>query len=474
MQIPTGKQLSVFSLVMINVIAVDSLRSLTAGAEYGFGLVFFYILAALLFFIPSILITAELATGWPSTGGVYIWVREAFGAKVGFLTIWLQWIYNVVWYPTIFAFIAGIIAYLIQPNLVNNKFFMLSTILLSFWGATLLNFLGIRISSWFSIVGAIIGTILPMLFIACLGISWIYFAKPTPIHFTFHEFFPNLSSLNNLAFLTNILFGLMGMEMSAVHAGDVRDPKRDYPRALAYSTLIIIGTLIFASLAIAIVVPVDKLNLVSGLIDAFGIFFNTYHMAWFIPIIAICIIMGSLSGATAWIVGPSRGMLIASKDNNVPAIFKKINKKHMPVGILFIQGIIVTLLCTVFLIMPTVNSSYWVLSNLTAELALLFYILMFAAAIRLRYKHPTLKRAFTIPGGLLGIWLVGGTGIVTCIGAIILGLLPPSQVAINKVVLYETIIIAGVIVCCLVPFLLNMKMSQLLRPAAYPRDPKNN
>src|SRR5687767_4859264 len=98
------KKLNLFALVMINVIAVDNLRSLTAGAEYGYALVFFYLLAAILFFIPTILVTAELATGWPTTGGVYVWVKEAFGEQWGFLTIWLQWIYNVVWYPTIFTF----------------------------------------------------------------------------------------------------------------------------------------------------------------------------------------------------------------------------------------------------------------------------------------------------------------------------------------------------------------------------------
>src|SRR5688572_19308919 len=136
---PPGKTLSVFALIMINVIAVDNLRSLAISAEYGLALIFFYLLAAILFFIPTILVTAELATGWPNTGGVYVWVREAFGPQWGFLTIWLQWIYNVVWYPTIFAFIAGMLAYVFDPQLATNKIYMLSVILIAFWSMTLLN-----------------------------------------------------------------------------------------------------------------------------------------------------------------------------------------------------------------------------------------------------------------------------------------------------------------------------------------------
>lgn len=448
------KTLSVFTLVMINVIAIDNLRSLATSAVYGYSLVFFYLLGALLFFVPSILVTAELATGWPNTGGVYIWVREAFGPRWGFVTIWLQWIYNVVWYPTIFTFIAGILAYLIYPPLVDNKYFMLSIILCAFWSTTIINCLGLRVSSWVSVIGAIIGTIIPMAFISILSFIWIYKGNPSQIQFTVKDFFPNLNSLQNIAFLTNILFGFMGMEMSAVHAGDVLNPQRDYPRALFFSSLIIIATLVFSCLAITIVVPIHQLNLVSAVIDAFAVFFKAFNMAWFIPVIGALIIIGSLSGATAWLLGPARGMLIATEDSNLPRFLSKQNKHGMPVGILLTQGIIVTFICIVYLIMPSVSSSYWVLSNLTAQVALLFYVLLFATAIRLRYKHAQVKRAFHIPGGMFGIWLVGGVGIITCIGAIILGFVPPDHINIGSMVKYETILILGVLVCCLLPLAL--------------------
>lgn len=452
-----NKSLGLFPLIMINVIAIDNLRSLTAGAEFGFSMVFFYLLAALLFFLPTILVTAELATGWPNTGGVYVWVREAFGPRWGFLTIWLQWIYNVVWYPTIFAFIAGIVAYLINPALVENKVFMLSVILFAYWGMTFINCLGMKISGLVSVIGAIVGTMFPMLFIGFLGFLWLYHDRPTQINFTLKDFFPHLDNYRDLAFFTNILFGLMGMEMSAVHAGDVHNPQRNYPLALVYSAVIILFTLVSACLAITIVIPVEKLNLVSGFIDAFSIFFNAYHLSWFIPIIAVLIIMGSLGGASAWILGPARGLLVATEDSTLPRIIAKRNAQNMPVGILILQGVIVTALCGVFFIMPSVNSSYWILSNLTAQLALMFYILMFAAAIRLRYKHAHVKRFFHVPGGKIGMWVVCGTGIVTCLSAIFIGFLPPTQIAIGSVIKYEAILISGIFICCFIPFLLQSK-----------------
>ncbi|MDA8562213.1 amino acid permease, partial [Gammaproteobacteria bacterium] len=323
-----NKSIGLFVLIMMNIIAIDSLRSLTAGVEYGFSLVFFYLLAGFLFFIPTILVTAELATGWPNTGGVYIWVREAFGPRYGFLSIWLQWIYNVVWYPTIFAFVAGVFAYLINPALVDNKLFMLSVILSFYWIMTLINCFGIKVSSIVSVVGAIAGTIFPMLLISILGFVWLYLSKPTQIDFSFSDFIPDVSSYNDLAFLTNILFGLMGIELSAVHAGDVSDPKKTFPLSLFYSSVIIFVTLIFSCLSISIVIPVQDLNLVSGFIQAFTVFFNTYNMGWFIPIIIFLVVVGSMGNASTWIMGSARGLLVASADTKISKLISKQNKNN--------------------------------------------------------------------------------------------------------------------------------------------------
>lgn len=448
--------LSVFSLVMINIIAVDNLRSLPISAQYGFSLVFFYLVSALVFFIPSALVSAELATGWPNTGGVYIWVREAFGKRWGFLVIWLQWIYNVVWYPTILAFLAGIIAYLIPyyPHLADSKIYMLAVILSVFWLATIVNIFGMKASSFMSTVGTLVGTIVPMLLIAGLGIAWFVTKKTVQIKFSWVNFLPDVTHYNNLAFLTGVLFGLMGMEMSAVHAEEVINPQRDYPRALLYSTIIILGSLILASLAIAIVVPHAQISLVTGLIQAFGVFFKEFHMTVLLPVIGIAIVIGTLGSISAWVIGPTKGLLVASHDGSLPPFFQKVNRAGVPVTLLFTQAIIVTILSGVFLLMPTVNSSYWLLSVLTSQLALIFYIVLFAAAVKLRYVKPNQRRDFTIPGGKGGIWLVSGIGILACLAVISFGFFPPPNMQIGSVYFYEAFLVLGIITFSLIPFVI--------------------
>lgn len=451
------KSLSVFSLVMINVIAVDSLRSLPITAKLGLPLLAYYLIAALCFFVPVALVAAELATTFHSTGGIYIWVRAAFGNRIGFISIWLQWIYNVVWYPTILAFMTGTVAYLISPELAESKIYLLSTTIILFWCFTLLNCFGMKISNFISIMGAIFGTLIPMVGISILGIIWMIQGQPLAVNLAEESWLPNLSSASNFSLFAAVLFGLIGVEMSAVHTEEVKNPQRDYPRALLYSTIIILTTLAFGALAIVMVVPNTQLSVVSGLIDAYDIFFKSFKMPWMTTLTAVLIILGGLSGVSTWIIGPSKGLMIAAQDGCIPQTFAQVNRHGAPVFLLIFQAIIVTILSSVFVLVDSINAAYWLLSDLCAQMALLVYVFMFAAAIKLRYSAPDIKRAYQIPGGKLGMNLVAGTGLMCCLLTFFLGFVPPSQIPIDNIIFFESFLIGGLSIFIIVPWFLSTK-----------------
>lgn len=445
--------LSVFSLVMINVIAVDSLRTLPLTAKLGLSLVSYYSIAAIMFFVPVALVAAELATAFPETGGIYVWVREAFGRRAGFITIWLQWIYNIVWYPTILAFIAATLAYLFAPEFANHKVYLLITILGLFWLFTFLNCFGMKVSGVVSSIGATIGTLIPMIGIITLGLIWILQGRPLQVSQA-TSWLPDFSTLGNISLLPAVLFGLLGIEMSAVHAEEVKNPQRDYPRALFYSTILVLSTLVLGSLAIVIVVPEDKLSVVSGLIDAYAIFFNSYNMPWMTSVTAGLIILGGLSGVSAWIIGPTKGLLVAARDGCIPSAFSRVNKYGAPVAILIAQGVIFTVLSSIFILLDSINAAYWILSDLSALMALMVYIFMFAAAIRLRYRQPEQAGAYKIPGGNIVLWIVAGMGILCCTVAIVIGFIPPTQIEITNTVFFETFLIGGLVLFVVIPWFL--------------------
>jgi amino acid transporter len=313
-----------------------------------------------------------------------------------------------------------------------------------------------KVSSIVSIIGASIGTVLPMLIIIFLAALWAIQGKPMAVDYP-STILPNFESLGNLSLFAVVLFGLIGMEMSAVHAEEVKNPQRDYPRALLYSTFIIISTLSLGSLAIVIVVPNNSLSVVSGLIDAYSVFFNAYHIPWMTSIIAVLIILGGLSGVSAWIIGPTKGLLVSAQDGSLPERFARTNKYGAPTTILFTQAIIVSILSTVFILLPSINAAYWVLSDLSAQMALLVYIIMFAAAIKLRYSKPDQPRGYTIPGGNKVMWLVSGMGIFCCVSAMIVGFAPPSQIPIGNVFVFESLLISGLILFVLIPWAVAKK-----------------
>ncbi|MFA5958911.1 MAG: APC family permease [Tatlockia sp.] len=452
--------LTIFSLTMITVGSVDSIRNLPATALFGSQLISFFFLGALFFLIPTALVSAELASGWPKQGGIYVWVKEAFGKRTGFLAIWLQWIENVIWYPTILSFVAGTIGYLIDPNLASNPYFLWLIIVVSFWGTTFMNMRGMKTSALFSNICALSGLLLPMGMIIGLGAAWILGGNPLQIQLDAQHITPQWHDKSLWVSLTAIMMSFCGIEIATVHANDVHNPQRAFPRALIYSVGIILGTLILGSLAIAVVLPQKNINLVAGIMQAFDAFFSQYHLLWLMPAVALMLVLGGLGGVSNWIIAPTKGLLIAAEEGNLPRFFQKVNRHGAPIVLLITQAVIVTVLSALFLFMPSVNGSYWLLTALAAQLYMLMYLLMFATAIKLRLSAPKQPRAFRIPGGLCGMVFVAGLGMIGTLITLAVSFLPPEGIDVGSVGRYEITLISGLIVMCLPPFISSWQQSR--------------
>lgn len=448
------KFLGAFALAMINVSAICSIRNWPVAAEYGFSSLFLMLLAAVIFFIPVALVSADLGTGWPKAGGIFAWVKEAFGHQWGFLAVWYLWLTNIPWYPTLLSFIAGTIAFTFKPELANQKVYALIMILSLFWTATILNLKGMKTSSWISTISVLTGTILPGVVIIALGLSYMLHKSPLQIRVSWDAFFPKIDTPNQLVLLTGILFSFAGIEMSAVHAKEMVRPQKTYPRAIFLSALIIFLISALGTLAIAIVTPQEEISFISGALDSLSYFFNTYNLGFLIPVIAICVAIGSFGQMSTWIAGPSKGLLEAAKYGDLPSIFNRTNKRGVPTSLILLQGIIVSFLALVFLFMPSVTSSFWLLTALTAQYYLLLYILMFIAAIYLKFKKPNVYRSYRIPGGKIGMCVVAGIGIISCTLAFFIGFIPPSQIDTGGLLFYGSFLIIGVLLGSFIPSIL--------------------
>lgn len=424
----SSEKISVFALVLLITGAIDSIRNLPATALFGTSLIFFFIFSAVVFLIPVALVSAELSSTWSEDeGGVYSWVRHAFGDNMAFFTIWLQWINTIVWYPTILSFIAGTLAYLIDPALAQNKCYLIGIMLTIFWSLTLLGLAGLKASAAFASFCAIVGMIVPMGVIIFMAIVWLLKGNPMAIDLSLRNLIPHWRDTQSWVSLTAIITSFLGMELAAVHVRNVYNPQRNFPRAMGFSVILILSTMILGSLAIAFVLPPTKISLVYGVMQAFSNFFEAYHLQALMPMMLILLLLGSLGGMVNWIISPAKGLLLAADNGFLPHWLYRLNKHGIASRILLLQAVLVTLLCSSFLLFPSVNAIYWLFTALSTELYIMMYVMMFIAAIRLKNKFSELPRPFAIPGGLYGYYFTCILGLTGCGITLVIGFFPPEN-----------------------------------------------
>ena len=454
-----GFKLSVMTLAIMNVTAVVSLRGLASEAIYGIQSAFYYLFAAIVFLIPTAMVAAELAAMYASKqGGVFRWVGEAYGPRVGFLAIWLQWIQSTIWYPTVLTFGAVSIAFIgtdptADAALASNRVFTLVVVLAIYWIATIIALRGLdwvgKVSKW----GGIIGTIVPAGILILLAI--IYLAKGGHNYLNTHvSFFPDLSNFSNLVLASSIFLFYAGMEMMGIHVMEVDNPKRNYPRAIIIGSLVTVLIFILGTFALGIVVPAKDISLTQTLLIGFDNYFSFLRMSWLGSVVAIALVFGVLAGVLTWVSGPSKGIFTVGRAGYLPPFFQKTNSRGVQRNILLVQGVIVTILGMLFVVMPSVQSFYQILSQLTVLLYLIMYMLMFSSAIVLRYKRPQLERPFRLGRGNALMWILGGLGFAGSLLAFVLSFIPPSQIAVGSKSVWFSVLIVGSLVVVIIPFII--------------------
>ncbi|MDD6211480.1 MAG: amino acid permease [Bacteroidales bacterium] len=453
-------KLGVFTLAIMNVTAVVSLRGLPAEAVYGLSSAFYYLFAAVVFLIPTALVAAELAAMFQDKqGGVFRWVGEAYGKKLGFLAIWLQWIESTIWYPTVLTFGAVSLAFIGMNDvhdmaLASNRYYSLAVVLIIYWIATFISLKGMGWVGKVSKVGGLVGTIIPAGLLILLAI--IYLSTGGQSQMDFHgSFLPDFSKFDNLVLAASIFLFYAGMEMGGIHVKDVENPSKNYPKAVFIGSLITVVIFVLGTFSLGIIIPEKDINLTQSLLVGFDNYFKYVHASWLSPIIAIALAFGVLAGVLTWVAGPSKGIFAVGKAGYLPPFFQKTNNNGVQKNILYLQGIAVTLLSLLFVVMPSVQSFYQILSQLTVLLYLIMYMLMFSGAIYLRYNMKKANRPFRIGkkgNGLM--WFIGGLGFCGSLLAFVLSFIPPGQIAVGSNAVWFAVLILGCVIVVAAPFII--------------------
>ena len=456
-------ELGIFYVAMVSTAAGFSVRNLPSMAVEGWPLIFWYVLGTLLFLVPLGLTAAELASTWPRDGGVYDWVAEAFGERTGFMSVWSIVVLNLPWYPTVLAFVAVSLAFGFDPALQDNRVFVAAVMIAIFWMLTFVSLRGPAAAAKFTSFGTLFGSIVPAVVLIGAGIAWIAAGKHVALPpFTLAGLVPSWD-LGRIPFVSSLLLAFTGLECSGYYALAVRDPQRDYPKAMLLALLAISGLSIFATLAIALAIPADKISLSGGVIQTFGVIFGAFGIPWAAAVLALLTALGAIALMCAWLVGPLLSLSAVARHGMLPPIFRTLSARQVPAAIMLWQGAVVTIIAAAFALVPSVNQAYWILTAAVTALLAFYYLPIFAAVIRLRYTQPGTPRPFRIPGGTAGVWIVGGTGFAATAFAVLVALQRPGNVTFVS----DGIYVAAMIVLALI-WMVPWAVFLVVRRASWP------
>ncbi|PYU39976.1 MAG: hypothetical protein DMG53_23620, partial [Acidobacteria bacterium] len=342
------KEMGFWDVLLFNIATVLGPRWVAAAAHNGTSSISLWILAALLFFVPSALVINELSSRFPEEGGLYVWAKEAFGDFHGFVAGWNYWVYTVFYFPGLLLASAAMSAYIIGENgatLSQNRTFLLSVSVGMLLAAVALNIIGLNIGKWLQNAGGV-STYLPLLVL--LGIAAILWIKHGSVtHFTRANMLPvwNWDTVN---FWSQIAFAFSGLELVSAMSQEVRDPQRTLPRAVYASGVLIAGMYIVDTVAVLGLVPAAEVSATSGVFHAITVGSIALKIGALGILAAVVVTVGNAGGVGSTVAGIARVPFVVGIDRYLPAAFGKIHPRwKTPYVSILVQA---TVSCAILLI----------------------------------------------------------------------------------------------------------------------------
>jgi len=420
-----------WDVLLFNIATVLGPRWIAAAAHNGTSSISLWVVAALLFFVPSALVINELSSRFPEEGGLYVWTKEAFGDFHGFVAGWNYWIYTVFYFPGLLLASAAMSGYLMGQNgaaLAENRTFLLSVSVGLLVVAVAFNIIGLNIGKWLQNAGGV-ATYLPLMaVVAIAGIIWMKHGSAT--HFTVRNMLPtwNWDTVN---FWSQIAFAFSGLELVSAMSQEVRNPQRTLPRGLYAAGVLIAAMYIAGTVAVLVLIPAAGVSTTSGVFQAITAGSIALRIGFLGILAAIVVTVGNAGGVGSTVAGIARVPFVVGIDRYLPEAFGRIHPRwRTPYISILVQAVLSGLILFLSQIKShTVQAAYQFLVDATIILYFVPFLYMFAAAIRLysRQDRRQNKEAVLIPGGKSGVWIVSGTGFLIVLVGIFVSLVPPGD-----------------------------------------------
>lgn len=387
---------AILATICITLVA----ESVMPTAAIGNSQYFWWIFLIIAFVLPYGLICSELGTTFPSEGGMYDWVKMAFGKKWAGRVAWNYWINFPLWIASLAVAVTDVIAgvFEVELSLWALLAFQLGYTLL----VTLLSTNRIGENKWLVNCGAFF----KILFMLGLGVLGIYVYIKTgesanPVQ-SVADLFPSLD-LVGIGFISIIIFNVLGLEVVATFVDDMENPKKEIPKALIIGGALMAIFYILPATGINIAMPVEDAE-AAGLTESFAILLTSLGVSDnIIRIIVIAVglmfIYTMIVNIASWSFGVHSVAKYSADDGGLPAVFKKANKEGVATGSVWVCGIVAIILVIAGVILSVygseaANNLFWTFFSLSLVTLLISYVPLFLAYARLRKTNKTI-RVFT-------------------------------------------------------------------------------
>jgi glutamate:GABA antiporter len=438
-------------LLLFYVVTGFSLRWIAEAAGAGPSALVIWVLACFAFYVPLVCCVLELSSRFPDEGGIYVWNKRAFGGFAGFLTGWLYWTSNLPYFPSLLLFTvinAAVLTGARGAHLAASPVFAIVASLLGLALAVGPNVAGLRIGKWVHNAGAI-GLWAPaMLLVVMSFVIWARFGSATSLARS--AFVPS-THLKDVIFWSTIAFSVTGVESASMMGDEIRDPRRNIPRALLAAGLVVTSVYILSTLALMLILPARDIQIVDGLTKATLNATSRLGVPGLALVVAALIVVSGIGQAGAWFAAAGRLPFVAGLDRYLPPVFGRVHPRWgSPYVALLVQAVIAALFIVLAQAGTTVAGAYDVLVSTTIIAYFLPYALMFAALIAVQ-RMPAGPEVFRVPGGRPVAIVMGLMGLAVTVGSIGLSVLPAADeqnkpLAVAKIIgLTLALVMVGVV-----------------------------
>ncbi|WP_099222866.1 APC family permease [Listeria costaricensis] len=384
------KKLGFIDIVSLSFAAVFSLELIASQASMGPSLIFCFIVLGATFFLSHGLICAELGATYPDQGGIYVWIKRAFGDRWAARTTWWYWINVAGFVPYTLVVMGSALQLLFFPDL--SVWEMVLFCVICTWIVVGFNCIDLKNSKWLSTISTVCKLVACLALIA--GAIYVLITKGSQTIFSWSTIIPTFD-LSFLALVPVYVYALTGYDLISVSAGEMKNPSRDVPKAVFSSGITTIILYIISAVAMLIIMPAAEIDPDSGLFEAFGKIFGNVS----VTIVGLISFVALLGYIFSWSLAGNKATLEAGLEGELPKIFAKTNRAYAPVGPAILLGLSSTALLLFYGFISTSNASlFWTLLSFTSIIFFLPYIVLSFAYIKLRKMDPDINRPFKIPG----------------------------------------------------------------------------